>query len=122
MVFDVSVIKVLFCFLIYLAWILLTYSSFCNFSRLARVLSWEMIAVGLLYLLHFSIGFVVMVGFLCIGLLYAYDEQAMNASRWAKDESMRKDLSFMGLKTMPIWLILGLDVFIFLALYGISEF
>lgn len=121
MVFDVRVIEILACFLIYLAWILLTYSSFCSFSRLVRVLSWGAIAVGLLYLLHFSIGYAVMLGFLCIGLLYAYDEQAMNASRWAKDESMRKDLSFMGLKTMPIWLILGLDVFIFFALYGISE-
>lgn len=122
MVFDVSIIKILACFLIYLAWILLTYSSFCSFSRLARVLIWGVIAVGLLYLLHFSIGYAVMPGFLCIGLLYAYDEQAMNASRWAKDESMRKDLRFMGLKAMPIWLILGLDVFIFFTLYGISEF
>lgn len=73
-----------------------------------------MIVVGLLYLLHFSIGYAVMLRFLCIGLLYAYDEQALNASRWAKDECMRKDFRFMALKAMPIWLILGLDVMEFL--------
>lgn len=108
-------------FLMYLGWVLVTYSSFSELSRIVRVIFWSFIAAVVGYFLNENLISGLGVGVFILLFLYLFDEQVLNASRWATEETIKKDLGFLNIKSMPMWLIIALDALIFILLFRLPD-
>ena len=116
-----KIAAVLSYFLMYMGWVLVTYSSFSELSRIVRVMFWSFIAAAVGYFLDENLIHGVGVGFFCLLFLCIFDAQILNGSRWAIEETIKKDLGFLNLKIMPLWLIIFLDILIFILLFRLPD-
>ncbi len=77
---EIGIAEALSYFLMYLGWILLTYSTFSELPRIARVVVWSVIAIVVGYFLNKNLTQGFSVGFFCFLFLYVFDERVLNGS------------------------------------------